>query len=440
MANLVVLGTQWGDEGKGKIIDILAPSFDVVARYQGGHNAGHTVYVDGTKIILHLIPSGILHPGKLCFIGNGVVVYPKALLNEIEELKTHGISVDGRLKISRNAHLILPYHLLIDAISEDLYGDKKIGTTLRGIGPAYQDKASRYGIRVGDLLNLPLLKEKIAGNVSEKNIYLAHFKKAPMDPDQIYEEYVKYAELFHDYIQDVSFLLDEELKAGKSLLIEGAQGTLLDIDHGTYPYVTSSNSTVGGVCTGLGLSPDKIDCVLGITKAYTTRVGGGPFPTEETGDLGQFLMEKGNEYGATTGRPRRCGWFDAFAVSYATRISGIKKIALTKADILDGMKTIKVCTGYRYKGELLKSFPPEPWILADVEPQYETFNGWDTPITEAVSSDSLPQAFMDYVSFIEDSIEAQVALVSTGVGRHETLLVEDNLRDIVDIDKIKTII
>ena len=437
MVNLVVLGTQWGDEGKGKIIDLLAPSFDAVARYQGGHNAGHTVYVDGTKIILHLIPSGILHPGKRCYIGNGLVIHPQALLNEIDELKAHGISVDGRLKISRNAHLILPYHLILEAITEELYGDKKIGTTSRGIGPAYQDKASRYGIRVGDLHNLDLLKEKIESNVTEKNIYLAHFKKPMLDPKQIYEEYRGYAEILHDLIQDVSFLLDEELRAGNSLLIEGAQGTLLDIDHGTYPYVTSSNSTVGGVCTGLGLSPKEIGCVLGITKAYTTRVGGGPFPTEVGGEKGRYLLETGAEYGATTGRPRRCGWFDTVAVSYATRLSGIQRIVLTKADILDGLDEVRVCTGYRYKGEVLKSFPPDPWILRDVEPEYRTFKGWDVPITDADSPDSLPPEFKEYVSFIEDSIEARVAIISTGVGRHDTILMEDHLKDIVDLDKIK---
>ncbi|MFH2042811.1 MAG: adenylosuccinate synthase [Acidobacteriota bacterium] len=424
MANLVVLGTQWGDEGKGKIIDLLTPSFDMVARYQGGHNAGHTVYVGGKKVILHLLPSGILHPDKMCFIGNGVVVHPPALLKEIAELEDFGISVDGRLRISPNAHLILPYHLQQESISEQAGGTFQIGTTCRGIGPAYQDKASRYGIRVGDLRNPSLLRKKCEHMAAEKNILFAHHGKPQVDFIQIYEELMAQAEKILPFIQDVSAALDRELRAGKKLLIEGAQGALLDIDHGTYPFVTSSNSTSGGACTGLGISPDKIDGVLGVTKAYTTRVGEGPFPTELDGDLGRFFLDRGREYGATTGRPRRCGWFDAVAVSYACRINGVNAIALTKSDILDGLDEIQVCTGYRYKNKRLKSFPTECWVLEEVVPEYRAFKGWEKSVVSAESLEDLPREFLDYMSFIEDALEAEIAIVSTGVERRDTLLVD----------------
>ena len=424
MANLVVLGTQWGDEGKGKIIDLLTPSFDMVARYQGGHNAGHTVYVGGEKIILHLLPSGILHPDKMCFIGNGVVVHLPALLKEITELKDFGISIDGRLWISPNAHLILPYHMQQESISEQTSGSLQIGTTCRGIGPAYQDKASRYGIRVGDLRNPTLLQKKCEHMAAEKNILFAHHHKPLIDSNLIFDELMMQAKQILPLIQDVTAALDRGLRAGKKLLIEGAQGALLDIDHGTYPFVTSSNSTSGGACTGLGISPDKIDGVLGVTKAYTTRVGEGPFPTELSGDLGDFLLDRGREYGATTGRPRRCGWFDAVAVSYACRINGVSAIALTKSDILDGMDEIQVCTGYRYKNERLESFPTESWILKDVVPEYKSFKGWKEPVASTAALEDLPQEFLDYITFIEDVLEAEIAVVSTGVERKDTLIVD----------------
>jgi len=431
MTNLIVLGTQWGDEGKGKIVDILAPSFDMVARYQGGHNAGHTVYVDGDKIILHCLPSGILHPGKLCLIGNGVVLEPKALLKEIAGLKDRGISTEGRLFISKNAHLILPYHTMVEKISEELDGERKIGTTSRGIGPAYKDKASRHGIRAADLLNPDLLKKKIERNVKEKNVVLSFFGQTGLDAAKVFEEFMEDASRIKEYIADVSVILSEGIASGKSLLIEGAQGTLLDIDHGTYPFVTSSNSTAGGACTGLGLGPDKIDSVLGVTKAYTTRVGEGPFPTEIRDEIGQFLLEKGSEFGATTGRPRRCGWFDVVAVSYACRINGVQNIALTKSDILDELDEIKVCTGYRYKNSVLKNFPTEEWVLKDIEPEYRTFKGWDAPVREASSFDELPQAFKDYVSFLEESVGAAVAIISTGKERSKTVFVEPRLKDLL---------
>ena len=437
MANIVVLGTQWGDEGKGKIIDLIAPSFDVVARSQGGHNAGHTVYIDGKKIVLHLIPSGILRSDKLCIIGNGVVIDPAAFLDELADLKSFGIKNDENVAISKKAHLILPYHSLVEKISEKKLGAKKIGTTSRGIGPAYQDKAARLGIRTGDLLNLSVLKEKIEQNVDEKNIYLAHFGEKKLNKERVFEEYAAYAHRLEKYIKDISLLLDDCIRQKKPILFEGAQGTLLDIDHGTYPYVTSSNSTVGGVCTGLGVGPDKIDAVIGITKAYTTRVGSGPFPTEARGEKGRLFMEKGNEYGATTGRPRRCGWFDAVAVSYSCRINGIKRIVLTKSDVLDALDEILVCVGYNYKGERLRSFPSEIWELAEVEPLFKKMKGWAEPVYGIREYSSLPQAFKDYVKLIEDLIQADVSIISTGKDRKESVLIEENLKSLMDLDKIK---
>lgn len=437
MVNLVVLGMQWGDEGKGKIIDLLTPSFDIVARYQGGHNAGHTVYSNGKKVILHLIPSGILHRDKLCLIGNGVVIDPKAFLNELSFLKDFGIDIKNNLVISQNAHLILPYHALLEAISEKHLGDKKIGTTCRGIGPAYTDRVARRGIRAGDLLNLRVLEEKINTNVEEYNVLLDFYGESRLDPGKVFEEYSNYAEQIKMYIKDVSLILDEQLAKGKFVLYEGAQGALLDIDFGTYPYVTSSNSTVGGVCTGLGVSPKKIDEVLGITKAYTTRVGGGPFPTEISGKIGAFLQEKGNEFGATTGRPRRCGWFDAFAVAYACRLNGASHLAMTKPDVLDGLEELNVCVGYKYKGQLLRGYPCESWILSEVEPVYKKVRGWKETLNTSKDFDSFPQEFKDYVFLIEDLVESSVSIVSTGVQRSETVFREDKMQSFVDLDKIK---
>jgi len=438
MANLLIIGTQWGDEGKGKIIDLLTPSFDVVARYQGGHNAGHTVCIKGRKIVLHLIPSGILHQNKLCLIGNGVVIDTKAFLDELEALKEFGVEIDNNLFISKGAHLILPYHSQVEKIREEKLGTKKIGTTCRGIGPSYEDKASRMGIRAGDLLNLAVLEEKIRANVEEKNAYLKLYNQIQIDPDKLFEEYATYASKLEVYINDVSLLLDENMNEGRDILFEGAQGTLLDIDHGTFPYVTSSNSTAGGACTGLGIGPDKIHSVLGITKAYTTRVGGGPFPTEIFDETSEIIQKKGNEFGATTGRPRRCGWFDAVAVSYARRLSGIERIALTKPDVLDGLGKLKVCVGYKYKGELLKSFPTESWILADVVSQYKEVKGWDNTTGKSHDFSAFPQAFKDYVKLVEDLIQAKVSIVSTGIERKDTILREEELRGIIDIKKVRS--
>jgi len=437
MANIVLLGTQWGDEGKGKIVDLLTPSFDIVARYQGGHNAGHTVYIQGKKIVLHLIPSGILHPGTLCFIGNGVVLDPRAFLEELAALKKRVDIRDENIVISKNAHLILPYHSLMERFCEEQRGAKKIGTTCRGIGPAYEDKAARRGIRTGDLLNLEVLKDKIRDNVEEKNSFCARQGLPLLDAQLIYDEYAAYARRLKKYIQDVSLLLDEKMREGKSILFEGAQGALLDIDHGTYPFVTSSNSTAGGVLTGLGIGPAKLDAVLGVTKAYTTRVGSGPFPTEIFDDTGRTIARRGDEFGATTGRPRRCGWFDVPAVSYACRINGIDKIVLTKPDVLDGLEEIRLCTGYKYKGSLLRSFPPEPWILEKVVPQYKNVRGWKRPVHGARDFAGLPREFKDYVKLIEDSVGVKAVLISTGVERQDTIMDQRRLKGLLHLDAIK---
>jgi len=438
MANLLVVGTQWGDEGKGKIIDLLTPSFDVVARYQGGHNAGHTVIVKGKKIVLHLVPSGILHPGKLCIIGNGVVLDPRAFLEELEELKRHGIKVDDNIAVSKNAHLILPYHSLLEEVCEERRGKRMIGTTRRGIGPSYEDKMARRGIRVGDLLNLDVLREKIEENVELKNIYFTHFRKPLFDARTVYEEYKEYAARIKKYIKDVSLLLDEKMRAGKSVLFEGAQGTLLDIDHGTFPFVTSSSSTAGGACTGLGISPQCIDSVMGVTKAYTTRVGSGPFPTEIFDETGKYLSERGNEFGATTGRPRRCGWFDAVAVSYSCRVNGIDRIALTKPDVLDGLDEVQVCVGYKYKGQLLPGYPTESWVLSQVAPQYKTVRGWKEGVGKIRDFSSLPKTFKDYIKLLEDHVGARVAIISTGMERRDTILRKNELGKRIDQKKVMT--
>jgi adenylosuccinate synthase len=437
MANIVLLGTQWGDEGKGKIVDLLTPSFDVVARYQGGHNAGHTVYIHGKKFVLHLIPSGILHAGTLCVIGNGVVLDPRAFLEELAALKKRVDIRDEDIAISKNTHLIMPYHSLMEKYCEEQLGEKKIGTTCRGIGPAYEDKAARRGIRAGDLLDLEVLNEKIRNNVEEKNFFFLRQGLPSLDARLIYEEYAAYARRLKKYIRDVSLLLDQQLREGKSILFEGAQGALLDIDHGTYPFVTSSNSTAGGASTGLGIGPAKLDAVLGVTKAYTTRVGSGPFPTEIFDETGKIIAKRGDEIGATTGRPRRCGWFDALAVSYACRINGIDKIVLTKPDVLDGLEEVRVSTGYKYKGSLLRSFPAEPWILEKVTPQYKNVRGWKQPVHGVRNFADLPRAFKDYLKLIEDLIEARAVIVSTGVEREDTILDRRRLRGLLNLDAVK---
>ncbi|HEX9902138.1 MAG TPA: adenylosuccinate synthase [Acidobacteriota bacterium] len=435
MANVVVLGTQWGDEGKGKIVDLLTPAFDIIARYQGGHNAGHTVNIRGRKIVLHLIPSGILHPGKLCVIGNGVVLSPKAFLDEVDALREFHIK-PANIVISQNAHLIMPYHPLLEKCQEECLGEKKIGTTCRGIGPAYEDKAGRRGLRAADLLDLGRLEDKIRENVREKNVELVRYGQTPLDPRAVFEEYAGYAGRLKPHIADVPLLLHHRMSRGQSVLFEGAQGTLLDLDHGTYPFVTSSSSTAGGVCTGLGIPPGRIDAVLGITKAYTTRVGSGPFPTEIGDERGEVILKRGDEFGATTGRRRRCGWFDAVAVSYSCRLNGVTRLALTKPDVLDVFDRIPVCTGYTYKGTPLRSFPVESRVLEKVEPRYKEWPGWKTPLAGVAESGRLPQRFKDYLRALEDLVEARACLISTGGERRQTVVLPGLLRGMADPDKV----
>jgi adenylosuccinate synthase len=423
--NLVVLGAQWGDEGKGKIVDLLTPHFSIVGRYQGGHNAGHTVYVNGTKFILRLIPSGILHAGVTCVIGNGVVIDPQALFAEIDELTKNGIDVGDRILVSDKAHLILPYHRDLDLLSEARRGERKIGTTSRGIGPAYEDKIARRGIRVGDLNDPKGLEQNIRDNVTARNRLV---QDSTMDWKPVLVDLLKHAERMRPMIRDVSVLLTEEMRAGKSILFEGAQGTLLDIDHGTYPYVTSSNASVGGVCTGLGIPPKVIGRVLGVVKAYTTRVGEGPFPTELFGEMGNRLRESGSEYGAVTGRPRRCGWFDAVAVRYAARINGLDGLALTKLDVLDGLERIDICTAYRCGDRTLTEFPADVRQLASCVPFYESMPGWTGPTAGARSFDRLPVPARKYIARLEEVSGVRAAIVSTGSERDDTILRDDVLR------------
>ncbi len=421
----VIVGAQWGDEGKGKIVDLLSERVDIVARYQGGANAGHTVIVGDTKFILHLIPAGILHPDTVCVIGNGVVVDPVALLEEIDMLRSHGISVEGRLLISHRAHLIMPYHKLLDQIKELADGDQRIGTTGRGIGPAYVDKFQRMGVRIVDLLDRQTLREKLLRNIEAKNKILRRIYGADeLDANKIVDEYLEFDQKIDPYVKDVSRYLNEALRRGKRILAEGAQGTLLDVDHGTYPFVTSSNPSSGGACTGLGVGPTAVDSVLGVIKAYTTRVGQGPFPTEIDPSEGVDLRSLGQEYGATTGRPRRCGWFDAVIARYAARVNGIDSWALTKLDVLSSLQEIKVCTAYRYDGQTIDDFPSEVRILENCQPVYETFQGWQRPIQSARCFSDLPPRAQTYLRAIEEITQVKISVISVGSERGQTLFVE----------------
>lgn len=421
----VVVGSQWGDEGKGKIIDILSEKADLIARYQGGHNAGHTVVLDQDQFILHLVPSGILRPGKVCIIGHGVVVDPEALLEEIAALESKNIKVKGNLFASKKAHLIMPYHKIIDQHSEQLRGKQMIGTTGRGVGPAYTDKVARLGIRLADLLDSALFKEKLLINLGEKNFLLRNFYGiSDLSFDTVYAQYMAYSERLKDYITDTDALIKEALRQGRSILVEGAQGTMLDVDHGTYPFVTSSSASVGGVCTGLGIAPSRIDEVMGVAKAYTTRVGSGPFPTELTDDLGKKLRERGNEYGATTGRPRRCGWFDAVVVRHAVWLNGVKSLAITKLDVLDQFDKILICTGYRYKGEIFRDMPCETEVLEKLTLVYKELEGWRQNTAGLTSYDQLPLKAKDYLKLLSREVEADISLISTGPQRSQTIFVE----------------
>ncbi len=417
----IIVGAQWGDEGKGKIVDLLSEDVDIVARYQGGANAGHTVVVNGKTYILHLIPSGILHPKVTCIIGNGVVLDPQAFIDELSLLESHGIDVRGRIFISHNAHLIMPYHKLIDSLNEQ--GTSKIGTTGRGIGPAYIDKFARVGIKIVDLLHRDLLVKKIKSNIEDKNLLLSRIYNSSMiDVDEIVDTYLQYDKQLDEFIKDTSLYLNQALKAGKAILAEGAQGAMLDVDFGTYPFVTSSNPTSGGACTGLGVSPTSIGSVIGVAKAYTTRVGNGPFPTELKDSLGETLRKIGGEYGATTGRPRRCGWLDLFSLRYSAMVNGIQEIALTKLDVLDDFDAIKVCVGYKYNNKLLKSFPLDLCTIEDIEPVYESLPGWKENIAGARNYSSLPGKCRSYIEFIEKYLEVPVKIVSVGATREHTIV------------------
>jgi adenylosuccinate synthase len=417
--NIAVLGAQWGDEGKGKIVDLLTRHFSIVARYQGGHNAGHTVYAGGKKFVLRLLPSGILHDGITCVIGNGLVVDPQALFSEIDEVSAAGIAVGNRLVISDKAHLILPYHRELDLLSEARRGERRIGTTSRGIGPAYEDKIARRGVRVGDLANTDSLAAAVQQNVAARNRLIAD---STMDWRQVIEDLNQAWTRMAPWVTDVSLFLHRAREAGRSIMYEGAQGTLLDIDHGTYPYVTSSNATIGGVCTGLGVGPKAIDGVLGVAKAYTTRVGEGPLPTELSGELGNRLRETGQEFGAVTGRPRRCGWYDAVAVRYAVRVNGLDALALTKLDVLDGIDQLQVCTAYRCHGATLTEMPGDLAQLSACEPIYETLPGWMAPSAGVRDFDKLPREARSYIGRLEEITGVPAAVISTGSAREDTII------------------
>ncbi len=419
MSVRVVIGAQWGDEGKGKVVDMFAEKVDIVARYQGGANAGHTLVVDGQKYVLHLIPSGILHEHVTCVIGNGVVIDPVALLTEIELLEQFGISIDGRLKISHKAHLIMPYHKLLDELRER---DQKIGTTGRGIGPAYIDKYNRSGIRIVDLLNRECLEEKLREGIAQKNeVFRKFYDAEELDVEKMVAEYLAFDEQMDDYITDTTSYINEELAAGKKILVEGAQGALLDIDHGTYPFVTSSSPTSGGACTGLGLPPTAITDITGIAKAYCTRVGAGPFPTELEDETGERLRKAGSEFGATTGRPRRCGWLDLFALKYSAMINGIDELVLTKLDVLDEFKEISLCTGYQVDGKDVKYFPSDCETLDRVVPVYETMKGWNCELKSGSGYDDLPDATRAYISRIEEYVGVPIRYLGVGPGREEII-------------------
>lgn len=424
MSVSIIVGSQWGDEGKGKIVDLLSENFQIVARYQGGANAGHTVEIGDKKFILHLIPSGILREDVTCVIGNGVVIDPQALLEEIKMLEELGIKINDRLLISHKAHLIMPYHKIIDSLNES--GASKIGTTGRGIGPCYIDKYARTGIRIVDLLDRNILSEKIKCNISEKNNLLKKiYNQDELNVDEIVETYLKFDDQIDKYITDTTTFLNNSIKEGKSILLEGAQGALLDIDHGTYPYVTSSNPTSGGACTGTGIPPTKIDDVIGIVKAYTTRVGLGPFPTELNDETGEKLRKIGFEYGATTGRPRRCGWYDAFLVNYSSMVNGITKAAITKLDVLSNFEKINVCVGYEINGKKLKYFPSSIYELENSKPIYETLDGWNEDISSIKNYESLPTKAKEYLEFIAKQSGFKISIVSVGPKRDQTIEVEN---------------
>ncbi len=422
----IIVGSQWGDEGKGKIVDMLSKTADVVARYQGGANAGHSIVINDQKFVLHLVPSGILHSQTTCLIGNGVVIDPVVFLEEVELLKSQNIQCDGRILISPQAHIILPYHKLLDKIQEECCDDRKIGTTGRGIGPAYVDKFNRIGIRAADLLNEKILSDKVFNSLEQKRPFFSDVSgESAIDKDRIVSEYLEVGEKIRDYLADVSVFLDNAIRDDKKILIEGAQGTLLDVDFGTYPYVTSSNPISGGACTGLGLGPTKIDRVIGIIKTYTTRVGYGPFPTEFSSDLAEEMRRLGQEYGATTGRPRRCGWFDAVIANYSVRLNGLDCFAVTKLDVLDTLDEIKICVAYTCQNQRITDFPPDQAILSKCVPEYITLPGWNEPTTDIKTFDALPVNAKKYLNKIEELTNIPIEIISVGQDRNQTILNEN---------------
>jgi adenylosuccinate synthase len=424
MSSVVVVGTQWGDEGKGKITDYLAEKAEVIARYQGGNNAGHTIVFSGKKYKLHLIPSGIFYADKICVIGNGMVVDPKALVEELEYLHGHGVNTDN-LRISSRAHVILPYHLKLDAVEEESKGTNKIGTTRKGIGPAYMDKAARIGIRMTDLLDAPEFEKKLKRNLEEKNrLFTKVYETEGFEMESILKEYLALAERIRKYVTDTSVVLNDAIDSGKRVLFEGAQGVMLDIDQGTYPYVTSSNPVAGGVCIGSGVGPTKIHQVVGVAKAYTSRVGDGPFPTELDNEIGERIREVGNEYGTTTGRPRRVGWFDSVVVRHARRVSGITGLSLNSIDVLTGIETLKICTAYKYKGEIVHSFPANLNVLAECEPVFEELPGWTEDITSVKHLEQLPKNARHYIERISTITGIPIAIFSVGPDRDQTNVVK----------------
>ncbi len=425
MSTVVVVGAQWGDEGKGKVVDLLAREADIIVRFQGGSNAGHTLVVGGKKTIVRLIPSGVLHNGKVCVIGNGVVVDPETLVEEIDTLQQQGCLTDpSLLKISETAHLIMPYHKAIDVARERLRGEGKIGTTGRGIGPTYEDKMARAGMRFVDLLDDAIFSEKLAHNLQEKNSYLrVILKEQALDYQQILDSYRRFRDRLAPYVTNTSLYLHNEITRGRKVLFEGAQGTMLDIDHGTYPYVTSSNTVAGAVCTGAGIAPQQIHGVIGISKAYTTRVGSGPFPTELFGSEGETIRRKGGEFGTVTGRPRRCGWFDAVVARTAARLNGVNSFALTKIDVLSGFSTLRVCIAYEYKGQRYDDVPASANVLEQLTPIYEELPGWSEQLTDIRSLDALPTNTRRYVERIEQLVNVPVKMISVGAGREETILI-----------------
>ena len=428
--NLAVLGAQWGDEGKGKIVDLLAERFDVVVRYQGGHNAGHSVQIGDKSFVLHLLPSGIVHEGKTCVLGNGMVIDPKAFFEEADRLMAQGVSVTPeRVKVSSRAHLILPYHRALDHTSEERLGNEKVGTTLRGIGPAYEDKAGRRGLRVADALVPEVLRSRIERNLEDANRIIVAYGGEPLDAKTIIDDTSAIIERLAPFVTDTTHFLNVAAARGRTILLEGAQATLLDVDHGTYPFVTSSSTVIGGALVGTGLAPKHLTGVLGIVRTYTTRVGEGPFPTEmleSEAELGQLIRERGREYGASTGRPRRCGWFDAFATRYAAEINGFSSVALTKLDVLDALDEIKVCVGYNLNGEKCESMPSVSQDLRRVEPVYETLPGWKSSTLGITDLSELPRYAREYVNFLSNQIGVEIGLVSTGPERSQTIIVRES--------------